>query len=50
MSNLRAFEKMKQSVHSLKSSFVINLFYWVKMYIAEGTLSLFDFEDWVGSQ
>ena len=42
------FEKTKESVHYLKSSFVINLLSWVRMYIVEETLSLFEFVDWVG--
>lgn len=42
-------KNIKQLVHSLKNSFVINLLSCVRMHIVERTLSLFEFVDWMGS-
>ena len=35
--------------HYLKTSFLSILFSWVKMYIEIGSMSLFNFVEWLGS-
>ena len=47
--NRREFENTEQLVHSLKSLFMIKLLHGLGCMLLKGTLSLFDFVDWVES-
>ena len=47
--NQRSFDNEEHSNQYLKNSFLRNLFTWVKMYTEIGSLSLFNFIEWLGS-
>ena len=38
------------SDYALKSSFIRNLFLWMKLLIDVGTMPLINFDDWLGSR
>lgn len=47
--NQSVVENKEQKNQKIKLSFLGNLSTWDSMYISEESMSLFDFEDWVGS-
>ena len=47
--NQRSFNNEEQSNQALKSSFLRNLFLYMKMHIDIGSMSLYNFVNWLGS-
>ena len=48
--NRRAFDNFENMDPTIKNSFLYLFWDWVKLYIEDGSLSLLDFVDWVGSR
>ena len=47
--NRRTFENCESLDQTIKSSFLYLFWDWVKLYIRDGSMSLIDFVDWLGS-
>ena len=47
--NKRAFENCKSLDQTFKSSFLYLFWDWARLYIGNGSMSLLDFVDWLGS-
>ena len=48
-SNRRAFENCESLHQTIKNSFLYLFWEWVRLYIGDGSMSLLDFVNWLGS-